>query len=47
MMDDTIQYINHDPMDYWINFDGDGTYPVDNDLSEGQRYPTFEQMWQD
>lgn len=42
MMDDTIQYINHDPMDYWIDFDGDGTYPVDNDLSGGQRYPTFE-----
>ena len=40
-LDSAIQQINHYPADNVIVFHN--TYPLDSDLSSGQRYPAFEQ----
>ena len=39
--DNAIHWINHYPADSVIDFCN--TYPLDIDLSGGERYPTFEQ----
>ena len=39
-MDSTIHCINHYPLDSAIGFHY--TYVMDSDLSDGQRYPSFE-----
>ena len=41
-VDNAIHRINHYPLDIAIGFAI--TYPVDSDLSGGQRYPSFEQL---
>ena len=41
-MDNAIHRINHCPLDSAVGFPN--TYPLDCDLSGGQRYPTFEQL---
>ena len=40
-VDNAIQWINLYPVDSAIDFPN--THPLDSDLSDGQRYPTFEQ----
>ena len=41
-VDNTICWINHNPVDSIIGFPN--MYPVDGDLSGGQCYPTFKQL---
>ena len=40
-LDSAIHWINHYPLDNSI---GLSVYPLDSDLSGGQRYPSFEQL---
>ena len=42
-MDSAVHRINHYPADNSIGF----VYPLDSDLSGGQRYPSFEQLGPD
>ena len=39
----SIHWINHYPLDNSISFGS--VYLLDSDLSGGQRYPSFEQLW--
>ena len=41
-MDSAVHRINHYPADNSIGFAS--VYPLDSDLSGGQRYPSFEQL---
>ena len=41
-MDSAVHRINHYPADNSIGFAS--VYPLDNDSSGGQRYPSFEQL---
>ena len=41
-MNSAIHWINHYPADNSIGFAS--VYPLDSDLSGGQRYPSFEQL---
>ena len=43
MLDSGIHRINHYSLDNSIGFDS--VYPLDSDLSGGQRYPSFKQVW--
>ena len=43
MLDSAIHWINHYPLDNPIT----SVYPLDSDLSGGQRYPSFEQLGPD
>ena len=42
MLDSAIHWINHYPPDNSIGFAS--FYPLNSDLSGGQRYPSFEQL---
>ena len=42
MLDSAIHWINHYPLGKSIGFAS--VYPLDSDLSGGQRYPSFEQL---
>ena len=42
MLDSAIQWINHYPLDNSNGFAS--VYPMDSDSSDGQRYPSFEQL---
>ena len=44
-MDSAVHRINHYPVDNSIGFAS--VYPLDSDLSGGQRYPSFEQLGPD
>ena len=44
-MDSAVHRINHYPADNSIGFAS--VYPLDSDLSGGQRYPSFEQLGPD
>ena len=41
-LDSAIHWINHYPLDNSTGFTS--VYPLDSDLSGGQRYPSFEQL---
>jgi len=41
-LDNAIHRTNHHPLDIAVGFAI--TYPVDSDLSGGQRHPSFEQL---
>ena len=41
-MDSAIRRINHYPLDNWIGFAS--AYRLNSDLSDGYRYPSFEQL---
>ena len=42
-LDNVIHWINHYPTDNAIIIVSHNTYPLDSDLSGGERYPAFEQ----
>jgi len=44
-VDNAIHWINHYPVNSMVCFVN--TYPLDSDLSGGQRYPAFEQLGPD
>ena len=42
-LDNAVHWINHYPTDNAIIIVSHNTYPLDSDLSGGERYPAFEQ----